>query len=196
MAAPRTAFKKESDRVKVAEMYLERRTIDEIAKALGLNRKTVSADLRVIQERWLQSCDRLTSARKAEELARIDRIELTAWEGYYRSITTREITKTVLETEGQSAVVSKSKAESRKEQLVGDPKWLDKVCWCVEQRAKILGLYAPTKSEGKFEHEHHHTVQTEFDREFERLVGRFDDRGEGLRPGAGEELPRGFGEPC
>lgn len=196
MAAPRTAFRRESDRAIVAEMYLERRTIDEIATHLTINRKTVMADLRVIEQRWFEASDRLTSARKAEELARIDRIELTAWEGYYRSNTVREVTKTVLETEG-GEMVTKTKAETRKEELVGDPRWLDKVCWCVEQRAKILGLYAPAKSEGRYQHEHEHhlTVQTERDREFARLLEQLDPRGTDLSPCPDEALPRGFGEP-
>lgn len=193
MAAPRTALKKVSDRARVAALCLEKRSIDEMARELGINRKTVMGDLKWVEQRWLEASDRLTSTRKAEELARIDRIELLAWEGYYRSIKTRELTKTVLEREGDRT--TKTKAETRREDLVGDPKWLDRIAWCVEQRAKILGLYAPAKSEGKFEHEHHHTVQTEFDREFARLVERVNGQGEGLSPGADEKLPRGFARP-
>ena len=34
----------------------------------------------------------------------------------------------------KSAKVSKGQA--------GDPRFLERVCWCVEQRCKILGLYA------------------------------------------------------
>lgn len=192
MAKPRTKAEREADRDVIAQMVLQKRTIDDIAQRIGRNRNTVLKDLRFLEERWLQSADRLTAARRAEELARIDRLEYLAWEAYERSITTREVTKTVLE---QGEKGTRTKAETRKEELIGDPKWLDKVCWCVEQRAKILGLYAPTKSEGRFEHQHHHTVQTEFDREFERLVGRLDQRGEGLRPREGEKLPRGFSEP-
>lgn len=192
MGAPRTALQRAADQEKVAALYLERRPIDEIARAIGRTRQTVYSDLRALEKRWFISADRLTAARKAEELARIDRIELIAWEGYYRSITTREQTKTVLEDGHQGR---KTKAETRKEELVGDPKWLDKVCWCVEQRAKILGLYAPTKSEGKFEHDHHHTIQTELDREFARLVDELDAGGESPRPGADETLPRGFAHP-
>ncbi len=191
MAAARTSFQRDADRVDVARMYLERRTIDEIARTISRNRKTVMTDLRFLEAEWLKTADRLTSARKAEELARIDRIELLAWEGYYRSMETREITKTVLEQGGLGG--QRTKAESRKESLIGDPRWLDKISWCVEQRAKILGLYAPTKSEGKVEH--HHTIQTEFDREFARLVERLDGRGESLGPRADEKLPRGFARP-
>lgn len=190
MAAPRTTFQKEADRATVAQMYLEKRSIDQIAQAIGRNRKTVMTDLAYLEKRWFEAADRLTAVRKAEELARIDSIEFHAWEGYYRSIKIREQTKTVLE---DGHLGRKSKAETRKEELVGDPRWLDKVCWCVEQRAKILGLYAPAKSEGRVDHSF--TVQTEFDREFARLVERVDGRGESLCPGADEELPRGFARP-
>jgi hypothetical protein len=190
MAAARTSFQRDADRPIVARMYLERRTIDEIARQIGRNRKTVMSDLRFLEAEWLRTSVTLTSARKAEELARIDRIELLAWEGYYRSMQIRKTSKAVIERDGGHR---KTKAETRKEKLIGDPRWLDKVSWCVEQRAKILGLYAPTKSEGHVEH--HHVVQTEFDREFARLVERVEGRGEGLSPGADEKLPRGFARP-
>jgi len=189
MAAPRKPFKREADRAIVARMYLERRTIEEIARHLGINRLTVMADLKIIQQRWMEDANRAISERKSEELARIDRLELAAWDGYYRSIKVREQTKTVLE-EGEGR--SRRKAESRKEELVGDTRWLSIVQWCVDARAKIIGFYAPAKSEGRVEHEHYYTVQSEFDREFKRLVERIDARGEGPKPRAGEALPRGF----
>jgi predicted transcriptional regulator len=193
MGAPRTAFQRECDRAKVAQLYLTKRSINQIAEEIGRSRITVMKDLKAIRAGWFEASMEAVGQRKAEELARIDRIELAAWEGYERSIMVREITKTVLEQGGLGG--QKTKAESRKEALIGDPRWLDKVAWCVEQRSKILGLYAPTKSEGKYEHEHHHTVQTEFDREFETLVGQLDGRAEIAGPGPGERLPRGFAEP-
>lgn len=190
MGRPRTAFQRAADQEKIAALYLEKRSINEIAQTIGRTRQTVYADIRAIESRWFAATDRLTFERKAEELARIDRIELLSWEGYYRSIKTHEQTKTVLEEGAQG---TKRKAESRKEELIGDPRWLDRIAWCVEQRAKILGLYAPAKSEGRVDHTF--SIQTEFDREFERLVGRLEERGKGPRPRAGETLPRGFGEP-
>ncbi len=191
MAAPRTAFQRECDRAKIAQLYLQRRPISEIASAIERSRVTVMSDLKAIRAQWFESSQEAVGKRKAEELARIDRIELVAWEGYERSIKIREITKTVLEQGGLGRL--KTKAESRKEALIGDPRWLDKVAWCVEQRAKILGLYAPAKLEGQVDH--HHTIQTEFDREFEILVGELEGRGETAGPCPGERLPRGFAEP-
>ena len=31
------------------------------------------------------------------------------------------------------------------ENSVGDPRWLERIAWCISQRCKILGLDAPTK---------------------------------------------------
>lgn len=190
MAVNRTAFQRECDRAKVARLYLTKRTINQIAEEIGRSRITVMADLKVVREQWLAASLEAIDTRKAEELAKIDRIELAAWEGYERSIKLREVTRTVLEQGGLGG--QKTKAESRKEMLIGDPRWLDRIAWCVEQRVKILGVYAPTKLEGRVEH--NHTVQTEFDREFESLVGQLDGRGETAGPGADERLPRGFAQ--
>ena len=52
MAAPRTQAKKEADRLQVSRLYLENRPIGEIARAVGINRLTVLADIRAIREEW------------------------------------------------------------------------------------------------------------------------------------------------
>ncbi|MBN1837902.1 MAG: hypothetical protein JW820_18740 [Spirochaetales bacterium] len=192
MAAPRTKAKKDADRLQVSRLYLENRPIGEIARLVGINRLTVLADIRAVREEWAQKRVGNFSAWVAQELARVDLVELRAWECFHRSVGEHRKDKT-RRLEGVRG--ASSLEETLSEELVGDGRFLDLVLRCVAERARILGLYAPTKSEGRFEHEHHHTVQSEFDREFARLVERLDQRGEGPRPGTGEKLPRGFEEP-
>ncbi|MBN1321768.1 MAG: hypothetical protein JXA87_13120 [Thermoleophilia bacterium] len=192
MAAPRTQAKKEADRLQVSRLYLENRPIGEIARAVGINRLTVSSDIKAVREEWARSRVGNFSAWVAQELARIDLVELRAWECFHRSVGEHRKDKS-RRLEGVNG--SSSLEETVTEELVGDGRFLDLALRCVAERARILGLYAPTKSEGRFEHEHHHTVQSEFDREFARLLERLEPRGEGPGPGAGEKLPRGFEEP-
>ena len=150
MAAPkRTAFQIERDRRDIADMYLQGWTQARIAGHLGddedreytLSQQMISYDLKKLQEAWQASALVDIDAAKAQELAKVDRLEREYWDAWERScapaITTRQEGKAI--EGGVERIVSTSVARN------GDPRFLQGVQWCIERRCKILGIDAPEK---------------------------------------------------
>jgi hypothetical protein len=136
----RTKFQREQRYVEIARRYLKGETQTEIGATLGLDQSQISLDLKVIQGRWRTQTAHDLDAAKARELARIDELERTYWVEWAESKEEKQIrgTKTV---HGESV---RTEEQMRKEQRDGNPSYLLGIQWCVEQRCKILGLYAPT----------------------------------------------------
>jgi hypothetical protein len=130
------------DRAEIARLYLQRRTQAEIGRQLGLSRQQVGYDLSAIRQEWLRSSLVDFDARKAEELARLDRLEREYWDAWEASKKERQtsVTEQTTAAEGE-----RLRAGLRKEEQTGDPRYLAGVERCLEQRAKILGLFAPQK---------------------------------------------------
>jgi hypothetical protein len=95
-------------------------TVAEIAERIGVTRQQIGYDLREIRKRWIDAQIVDFNEAKAAELVRLDAIIYRA-EGF--------LAKSCLEP----ASVKKQ--------------WADVLLKCVDQRCKILGLYAPTKVE-------------------------------------------------
>jgi hypothetical protein len=133
----------ESRRCRVAELFLRGiKRQGELAERLGVDRSTVSRDLKVLNARWKEAGVRDLDAAKGRELDRIDLLEREAWEAWERSKSGQETTTTEQTTTPQG---ERSKAAFRKEEQHGDPRYLDHVEWWIEQRCRILGLHAPQK---------------------------------------------------
>jgi predicted transcriptional regulator len=92
----------------------------EIGERLGVTQATVSRDLKALHGEWLQSALRDVDDAKAEELAKIDRLEREYWEQWENSKTNRE-------GETKGAGMSYGAGIER----------------CIERRCKILGIEAP-----------------------------------------------------
>ena len=156
VAAPkRTAFQIERDRRDVADLYLQGWTQARISEHLNNNgderdyyftRSMVGYDLRALQKAWQKSALVNIDKAKAQELAKVDRLEREYWNAWERScapaITTRQEGTAV--KDGIERIISTSVARN------GDPRFLQGVQWCIERRCKILGIDAPEK----------HNVQT------------------------------------
>jgi hypothetical protein len=148
MASPkRTAIQIENDRREIAAMYLEGKTQQEIADALAqdrgyaLSRQMIGYDLQRIQEQWLASALRDFDDAKAQELAKIDHLERTYWDGWERSCEDAETLRVEGNQEGPDKKVLTRKGQA------GDPRFLQGVERCIERRCKILGIDAPTRME-------------------------------------------------
>lgn len=138
-------------RADVARLYLQGRRQVDIASAVGVNQSTVSRDLDHLRREWQADAKRSIDQRAAEELARIDRIEATAWEAWERSCRDAEAlhAETVrgrADKHGKPLPELQRTSKTVKGQA-GDPRFLERVGWCVERRCKILGLDAPEKHE-------------------------------------------------
>jgi hypothetical protein len=105
-------------RQRVAAFYLMGKNQWEIARQLNCSQGTVSNDLARIREQWLASATRDFDGAKAQELAKLDRLESAGWEAWERS----------QEPVGKKGV-----------RRPGDPRFLAQVFQCVETRLKILG---------------------------------------------------------
>jgi hypothetical protein len=132
----------ESRRTRVAELFLQGiKRQEELARRLGVDRSTVSRDLKVLNTRWKEAAVRDLDAAKGQELERLDMLERQYWAAWERSMQPRETTT----TEQTTGDAERVKAALRKDEQTGDPRYLAGVQWCVEQRCKILGLIAPQK---------------------------------------------------
>lgn len=79
------------------------------------------------------------------ELERIKVIEDEAWDAWNKS---KEplITQTRRTEKGDDeATAQKVIDEIKKQQRHPDPRYLDRMSWCIEQRLRIMGAYAPDK---------------------------------------------------
>ena len=150
-------------RRQVSDLYLKGATQWEIAGRLQCSQGTVCNDLAAIREQWLQSSLVDFSQKKAEELARLDAVERAAWQGWERSFedarTSYQRTEEALQsppkaTKGRSeaeeeqarlVVVRRIVAETRKGQA-GDPRFLERVGWCIECRLRSSGLSRPRRT--------------------------------------------------
>lgn len=137
------------DRKRIAELYLKRWLQVDIAEELGIDQSTVSRDLQVIRQQWLKSSLMDFNEAKARELARIDQLEITYWEAWDRSL--EAFKSKIIKAKGNPRTEEELKANAEQtlktEDRNGDPRFLQGVQWCIEQRCQILGIYAAVKQE-------------------------------------------------
>lgn len=131
--------KRAQRRLTIAADYVKGMPQYEIANKYKCSQATISKDLARIREEWLKSTLIDFNEVKAREIAKIDNLEATYWEAWYRSI--GEKTKVRTRKVGVLAV----EATVEKETLLGNTACLAGVQWCVEQRCKIFGIYEATK---------------------------------------------------
>jgi len=116
----RSALQIEQDRVKIAELYCQGWTQQKIAEQIGVTYQQIAYDLKKIRENWRARAANSIEERKFDELAKIDNLERVYWEKCELSVTDDF-------SQGQKC-------------------WLDGVQWCIDTRARIFGIYAPTKT--------------------------------------------------
>lgn len=147
------AFGRAARRAKVAALYLEGKPQTVIAEAVGASVGTVSLDLKKVMKGWVESSLMDFNERKAQELAKIDRIEAVAWEGWQRSIETQEVyhsrRKSVRQqvrnednkVTGHRMVPVEVSDETTVRGQSGDVRFLEQISLCVQMRLRILGLW-------------------------------------------------------
>ena len=121
----------------------QRRTQAEIGRHLGLSRQQVGYDLAAVRREWLRCAVADFDARRAEELARVDRLGREYWDAWEASKRERQTSTTEQTTDADG---ERLRAGIRKAEQTGDPRYLYGVERCIEQRAKLLGLHAPVEA--------------------------------------------------
>ena len=82
---------------------------------------------------------------KVIELVKIDAIERQAWEGWFRSV--GKVTTTTTRQIVREGAIPVEEVSTKVEHKAGDSSFLRIGLQCVEQRCKLLGLYAPARVE-------------------------------------------------
>ena len=150
MAAPkRTTIQIERDRREIADLYLQGWTQSRIAEHLNnseerdytLSQQMISYDLKRIQEQWRESALIDINEVKIRELAKVDRLEREYWQAWVRSCEDAETIRREEKAGDAERIITTRKGQA------GDPRFLNGVQWCIEQRCKIIGIEAAIKFE-------------------------------------------------
>ena len=140
----RTPIQREYDLEQLASLYLKGKRQVDIAVELKVTQQQISYDLKEIHKRWRESGIVNLDEAKQKELSRIDELERTYWDAWENSLSERtrsRVEKTGVDAEGNP----RGKSSIEREMLLGVPAYLTGVQWCISERCKLLGLYAPTK---------------------------------------------------
>jgi len=136
------------DRLKISDLYLQGWLQVDIAEEVGISTATVCRDISYLQEAWQQSSLVNIDAKKAEELAKVDRLEREYWRAWVRSCEDAE----TIRQEGSKNIADEKvkpvKIVKTAKGQAGDPRFLAGVQWCINKRCEILGIDAPKKIAG------------------------------------------------
>ncbi len=140
-------------RRKIANLKMQTNlTHDEIGQAVGVAGITVKRDLKAIELQWREEAVKDIGKITAEQIAKIDAVELHAWTQYRESLGTQEdgrrrprertrvTTKSELKGDGERVEIETDKMV---ETLLPESKYLDIIQKCIEQRCRILGVKPP-----------------------------------------------------
>jgi hypothetical protein len=139
-------------RMEIARMYLQGKAQIEIAEKMGLATTTVCNDLLAMREEWAEKALLDFDKRKAEELAKLDRLETVAWAAWERSAEDarilrerREFIRERVPSKGKNknkhrlVAIGKTQDDTVKGQC-GDPRFLEQVERCILLRMRVLGI--------------------------------------------------------
>lgn len=157
----RSKEQREADMNTLARLYVKGTSQIEIGRQLGVSQGQVSNDLKRLLKRWEETRLNEIDRYKHEQLLRINMIEEEMWSAWEKSKISGK--KTV--SKGKSGefesgkdpltgkTVTKDDYEKywrvgEQEELPegkGDMQYMNGIMWCTQERAKIVGLYAPKK---------------------------------------------------
>jgi hypothetical protein len=139
---PRSKLKREADLEDLVRRYTSGETrLAVLAEIYGVSPAQIANDLRSIQKRWRASEARDWDMYRGRELAKLDRIEEAAWDGWRRSMEDKEHS-TVEQKQGFSRT-NGTKTAIRREGQAGNHNFLLVIEKCIARRIEILGLASP-----------------------------------------------------
>ena len=144
-ALGRTHHKKVGDKLRVGRLYLHGYGVDEIASLTGLGERMVQSEITALRKGWTQRAQLDVQTATFRELDRIDALERTAHEGWMRSLGQVNVeTKQATSASGGNVNRATVRHAGGRD---GNPVFLARMAWCVEQRCKLLGLEKPVAVE-------------------------------------------------
>ena len=142
----RTPPQIEADRLRIAQLYLRGLSHYAIAAEIGtVTRQQISYDLKLIRKQWLDASFTALEERRAEELAKIDALEVTYWTAWEKSCRDAEVlfARKSQDADGDG----RTETSKRTEGQYGDPRFLAGVERCIAMRCKLFGLDEPKRIE-------------------------------------------------
>jgi hypothetical protein len=129
----------------------------EIALIVGVGQATVHKDLLKVRDEWMAMALVDFDEARARELAKIDHLEAVCWEAWAKSCEDAEIRNRKREFVRMELPAQKGKKarhkliplkvveEKTSKGRTGDPRFMDRISWCIETRLKLLGLLKDKK---------------------------------------------------
>lgn len=155
----RTDAQREADLVDVARMLLKGSehggvSTSDIREWLNSTRPytlssfTIKRDIEEVYARWRASQIRDVGVLKGRELSRIDAIEAEAWRAWFESgEDIQEETREEIRDAGENQGWSRDRVIKKVVVREPNPRYMNIIKWCVEQRCRILDLYPAEKLE-------------------------------------------------
>jgi predicted transcriptional regulator len=135
----RTEMERLRDQSAILKLSLKGWQQKDIAFELNMSQAMVSRDMRDVRGDLKRSRLNDMNALFARELAKIDLMETEAWAAW-------DASKGELITSVTTAEEAKGKkAQVKKQQRTGDPRYLETIKWCIAERLRLFGFYAPDK---------------------------------------------------
>ncbi len=147
----RTTPQIERDRADIARLYVRGKKQHEIAETLNrvqprrpyaISRGMVAYDLGAIRKAWLESALMDFNTKRAEQLAKIDYLEATAWDAWEKSLL-ESSSSTQYANANPEGDATPSRLVLHTSPGAGDPRYLAVVQWCIDRRIRLLGLDEP-----------------------------------------------------
>lgn len=129
-------------RLKAWELYIRGESPNQISQLLSVDPETTKMDLKALPKEWEDKIRTLDEQRLIE-LNRLEAIEGELWQAWEKSKLDKEVRTEVTMTGGQSGGGSSSSVQVSGQ--VGDVRFLTEALKCMDRRARLLGLDAPTK---------------------------------------------------
>ena len=138
------------DRAETATRYLHGETYLQIAQALtarpgndyAITWEQIKYDMDVVRDEWRDTAKRGAADWIAEQLQKIDQLELNAWRAWDATGQMQTV-KTQYARADDKGNPKPTAAVAQTRQGHGDARYLQTVQWCISERCKLLGLYQP-----------------------------------------------------
>lgn len=126
----------------VVKMYLTGKSCMDISKKLNVPLHSIYKDMQLARKIWRKRNDRAAESLVAEEIAKLDRIEQAAWDGWEKSQQDAVEVSEDVTADGKKSTSKKTKGQA------GGAQYLTVALACVDKRCKMLkiGEYATEES--------------------------------------------------
>ncbi len=124
----------------VEYLYVRGYTMNAIAEHLDVSLYKVNTSVSRVRDQWRKSTVFDFNAAIVEQLRKLDELEVAAWKEF--EISRVDIEEETEDTDSTVTGVTGRKRKSSKHHAASS-RFLDIIEKCIEQRCRILGLYAP-----------------------------------------------------